>query len=76
MVCFSGKRSAESKKIMEEIQNREWGLLILDEVHVVPAHMFRKVLTVVHTHCKLGLTGIFDRYKKYSNFFSYTCERR
>ena len=23
--------------------SREWGLLLLDEVHVVPAHMFRKV---------------------------------
>ena len=23
--------------------SREWGLLLLDEVHVVPAQMFRKV---------------------------------
>ena len=28
---------------MEEIASREWGLLLLDEVHVVPAQMFRKV---------------------------------
>ncbi len=42
---------------MEELQKREWGLVILDEVHVVPAHMFRKVLTVTQAHCKLGLTG-------------------
>lgn len=28
---------------MEAITNREWGLLLLDEVHVVPAQMFRKV---------------------------------
>jgi hypothetical protein len=27
---------------MEEIASREWGLLLLDEVHVVPAQMFRK----------------------------------
>lgn len=37
MVAFGGKRSAESLRIMNEICSREWGLLILDEVHVVPA---------------------------------------
>ena len=61
MVCFGGKRSRDSAKIMEEISKREWGLLILDEVHVVPAHMFRKVLTVIHAHCKLGLTATLVR---------------
>ena len=30
-------------QVMEEIASREWGLLLLDEVHVVPAQMFRKV---------------------------------
>ena len=29
--------------LMQEIMSREWGLLLLDEVHVVPAQMFRKV---------------------------------
>lgn len=58
MVAFGGKRSEESKKIMEELTSREWGLLILDEVHVVPAEMFRKVIFVVAAHCKLGLTGM------------------
>ena len=43
MVAFSGRRSEESERVMEEIKNREWGLLMLDEVHVVPAQMFRKV---------------------------------
>lgn len=32
MVAFNGKRSEESQKIIEEIQNREWGLLLMDEV--------------------------------------------
>jgi hypothetical protein len=32
MVAFGGKRSEESQKIIEEIQNREWGLLLMDEV--------------------------------------------
>lgn len=43
MVSYSGRRSEESAKVMEEIASREWGLLLLDEVHVVPAQMFRKV---------------------------------
>jgi len=30
------------RQVMEEIASREWGLLLLDEVHVVPAQMFRK----------------------------------
>ncbi|KAL0408171.1 UNVERIFIED_CONTAM: General transcription and DNA repair factor IIH helicase subunit XPB1 [Sesamum radiatum] len=42
MIAFGGKRSEEAEKIIEEIRNREWGLLLMDEVHVVPAHMFRK----------------------------------
>ena len=46
MIAFSGKRSEESNKVMEAIQSREWGLLLLDEVHVVPAQMFRKVRPV------------------------------
>lgn len=43
MVAFQGNRSEESKNIIAQIQSREWGLLIMDEVHVVPAAMFRKV---------------------------------
>ena len=43
MIAYSGKRSEESNKVMEAIAGREWGLLLLDEVHVVPAQMFRKV---------------------------------
>lgn len=30
-------------QIMEAITRQEWGLLLMDEVHVVPAQMFRKV---------------------------------
>lgn len=61
MVAYSGKRSAESERIMDEIMNREWGLILLDEVHVVPAQMFRKVLGIVKAHCKLGLTATLVR---------------
>lgn len=61
MVAFGGKRSEESEKIIEEIRNREWGLLLMDEVHVVPAHMFRKVISITRSHCKLGLTATLVR---------------
>lgn len=61
MICFSGKRSQDAQKVMDLIKNTEWGLLILDEVHVVPAQMFRKVLSVINHHCKLGLTATLLR---------------
>ncbi|XP_009587460.1 general transcription and DNA repair factor IIH helicase/translocase subunit XPB1-like [Nicotiana tomentosiformis] len=61
MIAFGGKRSEESEKLIEEIRNREWGLLLLDEVHVVPAQMFRKVISLTKSHCKLGLTATLVR---------------
>ncbi|KAJ9059204.1 DNA repair helicase RAD25 [Entomophthora muscae] len=54
-------RSHSSKKMMEFLQGREWGLLLLDEVHVVPANMFRQVVTKVASHAKLGLTATLVR---------------
>ncbi|KAJ3229847.1 hypothetical protein HDU81_004967 [Chytriomyces hyalinus] len=61
MVTFSSKRAYDAQKMMDYICSREWGLLILDEVHVVPADMFKKVLTIVAAHCKLGLTATLVR---------------
>lgn len=61
MVAYSGRRSEDSERIMNEILLREWGLILLDEVHVVPAMMFRRVLGVVKAHCKLGLTATLVR---------------
>ena len=61
MMAASGKRSAETASILASISSQEWGLLILDEVHVVPARLFRRVLTKVKAHCKLGLTATLVR---------------
>jgi DNA excision repair protein ERCC-3 len=61
MVSYTGKRSPESEAVMEVLKSREWGLLLLDEVHVVPARMFRRVLSVCAAHCKLGLTATLVR---------------
>lgn len=50
--------TCHTPQMMQLIQGQEWGLLLLDEVHVVPAQMFRKVSAWrrrrrrrhVHTH--------------------------
>lgn len=61
MVTQSRTRSYDSGKMMDFLQNREWGLMILDEVHVVPANIFRKVTSTIKTHSKLGLTATLLR---------------
>jgi DNA excision repair protein ERCC-3 len=61
MVAHGGKRSEHGARMMAALKGREWGLMLLDEVHVVPAAMFRKVLTVAKAHCKLGLTATLVR---------------
>lgn len=61
MVAYGGRRSYEARRIMEQLKSREWGLLLLDEVHVVPANVFRRVLTTVAAHAKLGLTATLVR---------------
>eukprot|EP00186_Timspurckia_oligopyrenoides_P004765 CAMPEP_0182443506 /NCGR_PEP_ID=MMETSP1172-20130603/2223_1 /TAXON_ID=708627 /ORGANISM="Timspurckia oligopyrenoides, Strain CCMP3278" /LENGTH=909 /DNA_ID=CAMNT_0024638811 /DNA_START=55 /DNA_END=2784 /DNA_ORIENTATION=+ len=61
MISHSGKRAPETMKLLEELKTREWGLILLDEVHVVPANVFRRVLGVVKAHCKLGLTATLLR---------------
>lgn len=61
MVANRTKRSHDSQKMMDFLTSREWGLLLLDEVHVVPAAMFRRVITTIKAHTKLGLTATLVR---------------
>jgi DNA excision repair protein ERCC-3 len=61
MIAFPGKRNVESQKIIDLIKSREWGLVLLDEVHVVPAKLFRSVVGIVKAHCKIGLTATLVR---------------
>ncbi|KAI8872710.1 DNA repair helicase rad25 [Ramicandelaber brevisporus] len=61
MVANRRKRSYEAEQMMKFIREREWGFLLLDEVHVVPANMFRNVISDVKAHCKLGLTATLVR---------------
>lgn len=61
MVANTRNRSHDSQKMMDFLTSREWGLIILDEVHVVPAAMFRRVVTTIAAHAKLGLTATLLR---------------
>ena len=61
MMSFSGRRSDKAQEVMESIRGREWGLLLMDEVHVVPAQMFRRVIGTVKADCRLGLTATLVR---------------
>eukprot|EP00300_Choanocystis_sp_HF-7_P011249 c17372_g1_i5.p1 GENE.c17372_g1_i5~~c17372_g1_i5.p1 ORF type:complete len:555 (+),score=142.48 c17372_g1_i5:453-2117(+) len=61
MLAWTGKRSQEAKCVMDRIQKISWGLMLLDEVHVAPAEMFRKVVSLCKAHCILGLTATLVR---------------
>jgi len=61
MITAGGKRAYDTQQMMDWVYGREWGLMLLDEVHVVPAKMFRKVGENIRAHCKLGLTATLLR---------------
>ena len=61
MVTQNTRRAHDSQQVMDFIMSREWGIMILDEVHVVPAEMFRRVTSRIKTHSKLGLTATLLR---------------
>jgi DNA excision repair protein ERCC-3 len=61
LTAKSAQRSFEAQKVMDFIEGREWGLLIADEVHVVPAQIFKKVTYSIASHSKLGLTATLLR---------------
>lgn len=54
-------RAFDTQKVMDFLVNREFGLMILDEVHVAPANIFRKVTSSILSHAKLGLTATLLR---------------
>ena len=61
MVANTRKRAYDTQKMMSKLESVEWGLVIFDEVHVVPANIFRKVITTIKAHTKLGLTATLVR---------------
>ena len=61
MISHGQKRAYEAEQTMNWLKEQEWGIMVLDEVHTIPAKMFRRVLTIVQAHCKLGLTATLVR---------------
>ena len=61
MISHSGKRSEDAQAMLKMVNEREWGLLILDEVHLFAADTFRQVIRTCPTHCKMGLTATLVR---------------
>ncbi|KAL9060920.1 MAG: hypothetical protein Q9162_000364 [Coniocarpon cinnabarinum] len=61
MVSKVTNRAYDTQKVIDFIRSREWGLMILDEVHVVPAKVFRAAAGYIKAHSKLGLTATLLR---------------
>lgn len=61
MIAKTGKRAHDAEKVMNWLKSREWGFLLLDEVHVAPANLFRKCVSSFKVHTKLGLTATLVR---------------
>eukprot|EP00918_Siedleckia_nematoides_P103916 GHVU01226700.1.p1 GENE.GHVU01226700.1~~GHVU01226700.1.p1 ORF type:complete len:681 (+),score=149.98 GHVU01226700.1:551-2593(+) len=62
MLTSSGPgRATSTQRVIDQIQEREWGLLIFDEVQFAPAPKFSLVNDWVKCQCKLGLTATLVR---------------
>ncbi|KAI9488356.1 P-loop containing nucleoside triphosphate hydrolase protein [Zychaea mexicana] len=61
MLVDSKNRTADSKRMSKFINATEWGLVILDEVHCVPASNFSKAIAKINTKVRLGLTATMLR---------------
>ena len=61
MICYSQTRNEKVEARMNVLRSIDWGLLIMDEVQMVPADQFRKVTSNIRSRCKLGLTATLVR---------------
>ncbi len=61
MMIDRASRSEEGTIMMDIIRRKQWGMLVLDEVHVVASAEFRKCIATVAASCKLGLTATLVR---------------
>ncbi len=61
MFNTSSRRSESALNMIAKCKTREWGLLILDEVHLAPANNIRQVTNSIRCHVKLGLTATMVR---------------
>ncbi|KAG2217028.1 hypothetical protein INT45_003984 [Circinella minor] len=62
MLVDSKNRTADSKRMTKFIYDAtSWGMVILDEVHCVPASNFSKAIAKIKTQVRLGLTATMLR---------------
>jgi len=61
MITLDKKRSKAGEALIDEIKKRQWGIIVLDEVHLSFADKFWQVFNVCKAHCKLGLTATLVR---------------
>lgn len=61
MLIENKHRARESVKMIDLIRNTEWGLVILDEVHCVPAENYSKAIGRLKSRMRLGLTATMLR---------------
>ena len=62
MISLNKKRNAEVQKALDLLKSTDWGLMIIDEVQLLPAGTFSNIISkMFKSHCKLGLTATLVR---------------
>ena len=62
MLSYQGKRSEDMNLAMKKLMEVDWGLMIIDEVQLLPAKTFSTIIKEkFKSHCKLGLTATLVR---------------
>ncbi|KAJ9454718.1 DNA excision repair protein haywire [Diplonema papillatum] len=55
------KRSAEGETAVQQLLKKHWGIVVLDEVHVLPAESCSTIIKGLHARSFLGLTATLVR---------------
>ena len=62
MISCKKKRNKEVQEKLDKLQKVDWGLMIIDEVQLLPADTFSDIVKSKYkSHCKLGLTATLVR---------------
>ena len=65
MISSTKKRNEEVQKALDMLEKVDWGLMIIDEVQLLPAGTFSNIIKNKYkSHCKLGLTATLVREDK------------
>ena len=65
MIASTKKRNPVVQEALDKLQNIDWGLMIVDEVQLLPAETFSNIVKKQYkSHCKLGLTATLIREDK------------